>query len=195
MNDQSGNGNLGSITQATWYTTGKYGKALAFNGTNAYVSVPDSNSLDLTNGMTLEAWVRPTVNSGWRTAIMKENGTDLAYGMYARSSSGSTNRPSGWLRINPSSGSSSATSNVALTLNAWNHLALTYDGTIMRLYVGGVQRATKTVSGNMFTSTGPLKFGGNALWGEYFAGQMDEIRIYNRALSGSEIQTDMNTAH
>lgn len=45
----------------------------------------------------------------------------------------------------------------------------------------------------MYTSSSPLKFGGNAVWGEYFAGQLDEIRIYNRALSATEIQSDMNT--
>lgn len=193
INDLSGNGNLGNIFQATWYTTGKYGKALAFDGSNDYVSVADSSSLDLTNRMTLEAWVRPTANSGWRTVMLKENGNELAYGLYAREN---TNRASGWLRINPSSSSQSVATSTqnALPLNAWSHLALTYDGSVMRIYVNGVQRATKNMSGNMFTSSGPLKFGGNAIWSEYFAGQLDEIRIYNRALTASEIQADMNTA-
>lgn len=191
VGDQSGNANNGSIFQATWYTTGKYGKALAFDGSNDYVSVPDSNSLDLTNRMTLEAWVRPTATSGWRTVLLKENGGELAYGMYARES---TNRPSGWLRIDPTSGSSqSARSSVALTNNAWNHLAVTYDGSVLRTYVNGTLRGSRNVTGNMYTSSSPLKFGGNAVWGEYFAGQLDEIRIYNRALTATEIQTDMNT--
>ena len=192
VSDTSGLGNIGSIFQATWYTTGKYGKALSFDGTNDYVSVPDSNSLDLTNKMTIEAWVRPTASSGWRTVMMKENGSEMAYGMYARES---TNRPSAWLRINPTSGSSySAGATPALTLNTWTHMASTYDGTTLRLFINGVQRATRATTGNMYSSGDPLKFGGNAIWGEYFAGQLDEIRVYNRALSASEIQTDMNTA-
>lgn len=191
VSDTSGNNNSGSIFQAAWTTAGRYGRALTFDGSNDYVSVPDANSLDLTNRMTLEAWVRPTANSGWRTVMMKENGNELAYGMYARESS---NRPSGWLRINPTSGSSqSAVSSQALTLNTWSHVALTYDGTTMRFYVNGVQRGTRTISGTMYASTGPLKFGGNAMWGEYFAGQIDEIRAYNRALNATEIQSDMNT--
>src|SRR5262245_6948365 len=57
LRDLSGNGNHGTITRATW-APGKFGSALAFNGTNAMVSVPDSNSLDLTRSMTLEAWVK-----------------------------------------------------------------------------------------------------------------------------------------
>lgn len=191
VSDQSGNGNHGSIFQATWYTAGKFGKALAFDGTNDYVNVPDSNSLDL-NRFTLEAWVRPTANSGWRTVMLKENGSELAYALYARES---TNRPSGWLRTNPTSGSSkSVTGTSGLALNTWTHLATTYDGSNMRLYVNGVLVKTQATTGNLYTSTNPLKFGGNAIWGEYFAGQLDEIRVYNRALNQSEIQTDMNTA-
>jgi hypothetical protein len=59
--DASGNGNAGAIGTATWISTGKFGNALSFNGTNARVTVNDSPSLDLTTAMTLEAWVFPTV--------------------------------------------------------------------------------------------------------------------------------------
>ena len=65
--DASGSGNGGSIGTATWSTAGKYGNALSFNGSGARVTVPDSSSLRLTTGMTLEAWVFPTtVNAAWR---------------------------------------------------------------------------------------------------------------------------------
>ena len=62
ITDQSGTGNNGTLTNTTWAgaSAGKYGNALTFNGTNATVTIPDSDSLDLTTGMTLEAWVRPT---------------------------------------------------------------------------------------------------------------------------------------
>jgi hypothetical protein len=190
VTDGSGSGNAGSIFQATWYSAGKFGKALSFDGSNDYVSVNDSPSLDLTNRMTLEAWVRPTASSGWRTVLMKENGSEMSYGMYARESS---NRPSAWMRVNPTSGSSqSAGATPGLTLNAWSHMAATYDGASLKLYINGTLRATKTQTGSMYVSSNALKFGGNAVWGEYFAGQLDEIRIYNRALTPSEIQTDMN---
>ena len=81
--DQSGHGNVGTLGNATRVTTGKFNGALSFNGTNASVSVPDSATLDLTTGMTLEAWVRPAVAGGWRTAIAKDQPGNLAYGMYA----------------------------------------------------------------------------------------------------------------
>ena len=74
VTDASGNGNTGTITGATWAATGKYGKALQFNGTNALVTVPDAASLQLSSGMTLEAWVNPsTVNANWRDVIYKGN--------------------------------------------------------------------------------------------------------------------------
>ena len=74
VHDTSGNGNNGTITNATWTTAGKYGDALSFNGTNALVTIPNSTSLSLTTGMTLEAWVDPsTVTSAWRDVIYKGN--------------------------------------------------------------------------------------------------------------------------
>ena len=72
--DASGNGNTGTIANATWTTSGKYGDALVFNGTNARVDINDSTSLHLTTGMTLEAWVDPsTVGSAWQDVIYKGN--------------------------------------------------------------------------------------------------------------------------
>src|SRR5207244_3790164 len=63
VNDASGTGNNGTINGATWTTSGKYGNALTFNGTNARVTINNAASLQLTSGMTLEAWVYPTTVS------------------------------------------------------------------------------------------------------------------------------------
>ena len=81
----------------------------------------------------------------------------------------------------------------ALTANSWAHLAATYDGTTMRVYVTGAQVASRAQTGNIATSTDPLQIGGDSAFGQYFAGTIDEVRIYNRALSPTEIQSDMNT--
>ncbi|HLC42884.1 MAG TPA: LamG-like jellyroll fold domain-containing protein [Methylomirabilota bacterium] len=187
VTDLSGNGNTGAVSGATWTASGKFGGALSFNGTSNLVTVNDSNSLDLTTGMTLEAWVRPTTLSGWRTVLLKERQGDLAYAIYANTS---TNRPSGEIAT-PNSADTRGSAQLAL--NTWSHIALTYSGTILRLYVNGVQASSRSVSGSITTSTGALRIGGNAVWGEYFAGQIDEVRVYNRVLSQAEIQTDMNT--
>src|SRR5215831_13452594 len=67
VTDQSGTGNNGTVANTTWAATGKFGKALSFNGTSSLVTIPDAASLHLTTGLTLEAWVNPsTVNGNWR---------------------------------------------------------------------------------------------------------------------------------
>ena len=70
---------------------------------------------------------------------------------------------------------------------------MTYDGSMLRIYRNGVLNASAAVTGAMMTSNSPLRLGGNQVWGEYFAGRLDDVRIYNRVLSAGEIQTDMNT--
>ncbi len=187
--DASAAKNSGTVNGATRTTSGRFGSALSFDGVNDRVDVPDSASLDLTGAMTLEAWVRPSSNSGWRTAILKERGTaGHVYALY--SSEG--NAPIAENFIGSTYNGTAGTG--ALPLNTWSHLATTYDGAAPRLYVNGTQVGTKAVTGAMAATASPLRIGGNALWGEYFAGQIDEVRIYNRALSAAEVQSDMNTA-
>src|SRR3954468_453281 len=71
--DLSGHGNVGTVSKAAWTSAGKYGGAYSFNGTSSMISVPDSPSLDLTTGMTIEAWVNTSVADGnWRDVVMKE---------------------------------------------------------------------------------------------------------------------------
>ena len=135
----------------------------------------------------MEAWVRPTaLEKKWRTVVLKENGRGIAYSLYANERTG---LPVGQVNIG---GEQNATGS-ALALNAWTHLATTFDGTTLRLYKNGVLAGSRAVSGAIPTSTGQLRIGGNSVWSEWFAGQIDDVRVYNRALSAAELQTDMNT--
>jgi hypothetical protein len=185
--DLSGNANTGTITGATWVTTGKNGGGLSFNGTSNYVQVADSASLDLTTGMTLEAWVNPSaLGTTWRTVLFKAQGSNMVYSLYANQD---TTRPVGQVNIG---GEKNAVGTAALALNTWSHIAVTYDGSALRLYVNGALAATTAVSGTIPVSSGVLRMGGNAQWGEWFGGLLDDVRIYNRSLSAGEIATDMN---
>jgi beta-lactam-binding protein with PASTA domain/glucose/arabinose dehydrogenase len=187
--DISGNGNSGTINAATWTNAGKFGSALVFNGSSSWVTINASQSLALKNGMTVEAWVYPTTLSGWRTIALQERPGGLAYSLYAYDNAP---RPAGYINVGGSDISASGTAQPPL--NAWTHLAMTYDGAALKMYVNGTLVKSTSVSGNIVSSTSPLRIGGNSLWGEYFSGRIDEVRIYNRALSVGEIQTDMTTA-
>jgi hypothetical protein len=71
--DDSGNGNVGRITGATWTARGRYGSALSFDGEDDLVRVSASRSLDLDSGLTLSAWVRPSTSQrGWRTIVQRQ---------------------------------------------------------------------------------------------------------------------------
>jgi hypothetical protein len=188
--DASGNGNTGTLANAAWTTAGHSGAALSFNGSNAWVTVPDSASLDLTTGMTLEAWVRPTQLDSWATAVLKETSGALVYGLYASSDTG---QASGNVFPVGQSADKFVRGTSATPVNVWTHLAATYDGATLRVYVNGMQQATLPVTGSLQTSSGPLRIGGNGVWSEWFAGQIDDVRVYNRALGAGELQSDMAT--
>lgn len=188
ITDGSGKSNNGTTVGSTRTARGRYGRALSFDGANDFAIVPDASTLDLTTGMTLEAWVYPTAGgSVWRTALLKETTDGLAYGLYAFTDSGV---PAGFLNTGVDIGTPGSAS---LPRNTWSHLATTYDGTTLRLYVNGNAVAKRSVSRPMTTSAKPLKIGGNAVWGEWFKGRIDDVRVYSRPLSSQELKTDMAT--
>jgi hypothetical protein len=134
--------------------------------------------------MTLEAWVNPTLRNGvWRDVIYK--GKDNYY-LEADSTSG-----------RPATGGSTIGGPLfgigPLATNTWIHLAGSYDGITLRLYVNGLLVNTRVQTGLITVSTNPLQIGGDTIYGQYFQGKIDEIRVYNRALGLLEIQSDMNT--
>ena len=190
VTDASGQGNHGTISNAVRTTSGHSGKALQFNGTNAWVTVNDSASLDLSTGMTLESWVYPqSLGSGGKTVITKENSaTAEVYSLYAKED---TTLPISYI----AAGSySSISGSNPLPVNQWTHLVATYNGQYQRLYVNGKEIANSKQNGLIQQSTGVLRIGGNSFWGEYFQGYIDEVRIYNRALTSAEVNYNLTTA-
>jgi hypothetical protein len=183
----------GVISGATWAARGQYGAALSFDGDDDVVTIPHAAALDLSGGMTIEAWVNPSrVESIWQTAVMKELATEsvpgFAYGLYATTD---TLGPSASINVGTDEHARGAD---GLPANVWTHLAATYDGLTERLFVNGLEVSSRAVGGVVAASVGPLSIGGNAQWlEENFAGLIDEVRIYNRALSAAEILVDMKT--
>ena len=177
--DASGAGNPGTLSGAT-RTRGRFGGGLWFDGRNDWVTVAGDRSLDLSGGMTLAAWVRPLARG--RTVVVKESVNRLSYGLYAR--------PSGHVFTT----AEHALRGRALKRKRWSHLAMTWDGLIMRVYVNGAEASRATLIGTAKTAAGPLRIGGNAIWPEFFKGTIDEVRIYDRALTAAEIVRARDTA-
>ena len=188
--DISGNNNTGTLTNGPLRAAaGKFGAALSFDGTNDYVLVPNSGSLTLTTAMTLEAWVNPAIPlSNWKAILQKE--TD-AY--FLTASSDQQNRPASGFTRSTGACCAFTYATAALASNTWTHVAATYDGAQVRMYINGVQVSSTPTTGSIQSTTTPLRIGGNTYSTEFFQGLIDEVRIYNRVLTQAEIQTDMTT--
>jgi hypothetical protein len=180
--------NDGTVEGATWSTGGRYGDALQFDGEEDCVSVPDSASLQLGDEFTLEAWVKPVSPLHADPIIYKESGGGYSYSLglgYTQDG-----RLEGWAE-DESEEQEHVVSPAPLSSRKWTHVAYTYDGDKMRLYVDGTLVATKEVGTASFASDGPLSIGCSPDTHEFFGGRIDEPRVYERALSGTEIAADM----
>src|SRR5206468_3437394 len=180
--DSSGNGNTATLVNGPLWTAGKVGNALYFDGIDDNLTVPDSNSLDLSSSFTLSAWVNPVSTfTDFRSILVK----NYKYYLYA-SVAGYCGDGS------PLGGFSEVTNQTVcqpspLPANAWTYLALSYNGSTLTLYRDGISVATSNATGALSATTGTLQIGANQ-FGEYFKGLIDEVRIYKRALTDTEIQ-------
>ena len=132
ITDQSGTGNNGTLTNATWTDApANTDNALTFNGTNASVTIPDTNSLDLTTGMTLEAWVHPTALGNELPHGDHEGAApgSMSYGLYANGSGTGRGADRRGLRQRLPRRDRAPRS---LPVNTWTHLATTYNGNVLR---------------------------------------------------------------
>ncbi|MDB9939467.1 gliding motility-associated C-terminal domain-containing protein, partial [Cyclobacteriaceae bacterium] len=172
-----------------------FGNALNFNATdNNRIVVADNNALDMTNALTIEAWVYPTKNSGAQTIVSKLSSAQ-AYGYKLTSDNGWSNV---FFHLYFNTGNLNITSEVALTptmLNSWHHIAATYDGANMKIFIDGIEAKSASQTGNIKTNTNELVIGaqrsssGNndSDFTNYFEGSLDEVRIWNVARSAAQI--------
>ena len=81
----------------------------------------------------------------------------------------------------------------APSADRWSYVAITYDGATLRMYIEGEQVSSRPAAGAIEASDDPLWIGGNLPYGEHFDGEIDEVRVYDRALAQGEIAHDMAT--
>ena len=179
VGNSSGTGPSGTITNATW-TTGRFGQALSFTG-NGEVNFGD---VDFSGPFTVEGWLqtRSLYSGTCGSFVMKVR--DYGFEICGGQLGGKVAANNAWT-------ASAATTLTSADLNIWKHAAMTYDGTSVRLYING--SLVSTVAGAHTTTNNPLEFGHWSVGAEYWNGLIDEVRLYSRALTQTEIQTDMNT--
>ena len=186
--DSAGHGNHGTLQDMSDANRveGKLGLALDFTSPMTFVSVPHSDSLDIaTNEMTVTAWVKfrsfvgcDPVNDD--PAIVEKDGNSFMLGVNGRCN----NRPR--FRLTTTSGTVTLQS-PTLSAGIWYHLAGVYDGSTMFLYQNGVVVASAPQSGNVDIPSDDLLIGHRTQFNSFIDGLIDEVRMFDRSLSGTEI--------
>jgi hypothetical protein len=187
--DSSGNGNILTLLNGAGWSTGKYNGGLSLNGA-ASASAANSVSLNLSGSYTLAAWINPASLNGYQTVLIKENaigGSGCGYWLQTTGNQISSG-------FNNGSGCIEHTANANLQLNTWSHIAAVFDDTAntYQIYLNGNLLSSQTETTVPIPNNQNLTLGQTA-FGENWNGLLDDVRIYNRALSQAEIQADMNT--
>ncbi len=191
ISDSSGNQYNGSLLNGPTWVTGQRGSALRFDGVDdfATLSIPTGVQPDY---ITLAAWILPTSLDRWQGIVMKDGSPvspqDYRFGI-------DTN---GRLHFIVQLGTITAFHNVTapspLSGQTWQHVAVTYDGNIVQLYLNGQPFGSAVNVGSGVVGIGapsPVVIGGGSFYP--FAGSIDEVEIFDRALTGAEVQALFNS--
>ncbi len=189
-NDSQGVNN-GTAQNGATFAAGQVGQALSLDGVDDYVSVPDSNSLDITGAMTIETWVYPTMSRGRIISKQSFNGGSTSYVLemnFGKLIFYSTDAATNQMNI--------LSSNLEIPLNQWSHIAVTMSASSFSFYVNGVAESRAANLTNRPVTDGPLYIGvtkteaGSGV--AYFGGKIDELSLYNRVLTATELLSVYN---
>jgi hypothetical protein len=185
------NDNSGALLNGPTFTTGRFGKALNFDGTNDSVSVTSIGPVDTVSRMTVSHWLKPTVN-GFSVFSAKSNAAGTTGWLFQTISTDNTNI----LFYDGSTGSKASTTSNLFTPGSWHHVVSVFDGSQVgnanriKIFIDGVQQSLSflgTFPATISSTSEPFRIGGWEGGTAYFNGSIDDVRIYNRALSPREV--------
>lgn len=184
-------GNDGTVNGATFNGSGQVGgDSLSFDGTDDYVDVGDIHDSPLP-GLTLATWVNPDDFNSHNHLISKTTGgltsSTSSYKLRIQESSGDLET-----RIYNTNGDSEGVTAGTTSTGTWQHAAVTFDGGTILLYLNGSEVGSGSFSGDVQAGSEPLELGRRQDGISYLAGDMDDARIYERALSPPEIEALAN---
>jgi len=168
------------------WTTGRFGQAIEFDGSNDYVNCGDDTSLDITGAITIEAWIYPNAVDEQVELVCRDDQTNRNYVLYIENDN--------TIQLHIWSGNTDvwATSNTTITTGQWYHLVGTYDGSQQKIYINGILDGTPVNrTGAIDNDDVSLIIGARALESppdRFFDGLIDEVAIFNRSLSAEEIR-------
>ena len=187
--DTSGYGNHGDLKPGPapnypGWVDGYYGKALSFDGVDDYVDCGSGESLNIIKAITIEVWVRPAGPSGSNAELVGKTEDYKGYSLYL-GQNGDTIRlllgNGGWV-FGPAYSWPNG-------YGVWYHIVGRWNGKDIRLFANGVDIGSPvSLTGSISTTTNTLKIGKHYFLASYFNGIIDEVRIYNRALTSGEIR-------
>jgi len=188
LTDKSGNGNTGNLIGPTYGRLPNGAYARSFDGVNDYVQAGNGPSLNPTGGLTIEALIYVNDSTKLQTLVGKS--------WSGPSDSGYTLRLTGsgpqLIVYDRNGNKQNIFGGQALPAGRWYHVVGTCDGSTMSLYVNGAKVASGPINGMKASSLG-LTVGKYApTSAEYFAGRMETVRVYNRALTAQEIKNNYN---
>lgn len=182
------NGTLLPIGSEPTWTTGKYGNALLFDGANDYVNIPYTSIFQLSGDFSIEFWVKANTITLYDGIIKQwsSSGSGFLCDWRNTTTIGCILYPSGVEKTVSTSGYGS------LIIGVWYHITMTVTGTTSRIYVNSILAGATSGGGPTVTNTLPIVIGNSYTGGANLDGILDEVRIFNRALTLSEINASMN---
>lgn len=181
--DSGSGGNAGTLTDGPTWGAGKVGPySVTFDGSNDYISVTHAASIDMTTVMTIAAWIKTSTADRW---IVEKRDSGQANGWTLNGNSDGT---FGFAILN-SPNNQIITSTSLINDGAWHHVVGVLSGGVVSLYFDAQSQGTPSGSATSAAShTGNMFFGKRVNDTDYHNGQLDDIRLYNRALSATDIK-------
>ncbi len=184
-NDVSGNNNHGTVYGATLTTdrSGNVNNAYFFNGINDVITIPHNTILNASNELSFSVWVKPDAFPVGSVMIVGKSNYSNATNYLVRITS------NGYIQFEYKNFAN--TTDNPLILNQWNHIAVVSDAAnAKKVYVNGVLASHTTATSPYGLVDDPVTIGAANYGAEYFTGSIDELKIYNKALSQEEIKNE-----
>ena len=197
--DSSGNGNNGTLMNGPTWVDGKVSKALSFDGVDDFVEADDSSSLKIDRNITITAWIYSNLTDDGidHFIIAKGRNTDETGGYQVAVSQWNNRVDALGFAVQTTQGNKWIFLNNSIPNNEWTYIAAVYDGYSMKLYINGVLALNESHSGDIVVNNYSLTIGARKdtseqLQPSWWKGIIDEVKIYDRALSADEIWAEYN---